>query len=120
MVHRPYHDYTTSALRELTDLTSSQAQLEDQRGDLAKRADSDVDDLRELEGLVSDLGHQLAATDKELVARQRETRAVAGSAHPAGTWRAAPAPDAQPMGGAGHPQATLPRKEPSSHRSRVH
>ena len=91
MVDRPYHDYATSALRELNrDLTSSQAQLEDQREDLAKRADSDIDDLRQLEGLVSDLGHQLAATDRELAARQRETRAVAGSAHTAVTWRAAP------------------------------
>lgn len=91
MVDRPYHDYATSALRELNrDLTSSQAQLEDQREDLAKRADSDIDDLRQLEALVSDLGHQLAATDKELAARQQETRAVAGRAHPAVTWRVVP------------------------------
>ena len=97
MIDRPYHDYAVSALRELNrDLTSSQAQLEDQREDLAKRADSDIDDLRQLEGLVSDLRHQLAATDKELAARQRETRAVAGSAHPA---RGAPHPSGRTTNG---------------------
>ena len=91
MVDRPYHDYASSALRELNrDLTSSQAQLEDQREDYAKRADSDIDDLRQLEVLANDLRHQLAAIDRELAARHREGPAVNGSGDPGVTWRAAP------------------------------
>jgi len=78
MVDRPYHDYSTSALRELSrDLASSQLQLEDQRTDYVKRRGSDDDDLRQLEVLISTLGHQLAAVDQELVTRDRETAAAA-------------------------------------------
>jgi hypothetical protein len=72
MADRPYHDYATSALRELElDLSSSQAELEDERADYARRADADIDDLRRLDRLISGLGHQLAAIDRELLGRRR-------------------------------------------------
>jgi hypothetical protein len=72
MADRPYHDYATSALRELElDLSSSQAELEDERADYATRADADIDDLRRLDRLIGGLGHQLAAIDRELLARRR-------------------------------------------------
>jgi hypothetical protein len=71
MVDRPYHDYATSALRELIrDLTSSRAQLKDERADYARRADANVDDLGQLEVLIAELDLQLALIDRELVARR--------------------------------------------------
>lgn len=73
MADRSYHDYATSALRELElDLASSQGELQDERADYARRADADIDDLRRLDGLIGDLGQQLAAIDRELLARRRE------------------------------------------------
>jgi len=87
MVDRPYHDYSTSALCELsTDLASSQAQLEDQRADYVKRVGSYNDSLRQLDALISNLGYNLAAIDQELVIRHRERRAAA-SAHRGVTQR---------------------------------
>jgi hypothetical protein len=80
MVDRPYHDYSTSALRELSmDLVSSQVQLEDQRADYGKLADSDGDNLRQLDVLIKNLGHQLVAVDHELVTRDQETPATNAS-----------------------------------------
>lgn len=82
MVDRPYHHYSTSALRELTvDIASSQVQLEDQRADYVKRAGSDDDDLRRLDVLIKDLGDQFAAVDHELVTRKRERQAANASGH---------------------------------------
>ena len=84
MVNRPYHDYSTSALRELAvDLAASQAQIEDQRADYLKRAGSDDDDIRQLDVLIEDLDDRLAAVDRELVTRDR-VRAAANSSgdHP--------------------------------------
>jgi hypothetical protein len=82
MVHRPYHDYSAAALRDLSrDLASSQAQLEDQRADWVKRAGPENEDLRELDVLVSDLGNHLAAVDQELATRRRERAASAVSGH---------------------------------------
>lgn len=80
MVVRPYHDYSTSALRELSrDLASSQVQVKDQRADYLRRGGSHDDDLRELDALIGDLGDQLAAVDRELGSRQRDrTTATAG------------------------------------------
>ena len=87
MVDRPYHDYSTSALRELSrDLASSQEQLEDQRADFGKRSGSDDDDLRQLDVLIDKLGHQLAAVDQELATRSREA-AVAAAHGPRGVNR---------------------------------
>ena len=81
MVARPYHDYSTNALRELSsDLTACQVQLQDQRADCVERPDSKDDDLRQLEVLINNLGDQLAAVDRELVVRHRET-AVAAQRH---------------------------------------
>ena len=78
----PYHDYSTSALRELTmDLESSQVQLADQRADYGKRAGPDDDDLCQLDVLIKNLGHQLAAVDHELVTRDRERAAANASGH---------------------------------------
>lgn len=97
MVNRPYHDYSTSALRELSrDLASSQAQLEDQRADCLKRAGSDHDDLRQFDALINDFGHQLAAIDQEFVTRQRERAVVAASGHRGVTWRAGRSPRSDP------------------------
>jgi hypothetical protein len=77
MVYRPYHGYSTSALRELSrDLSSSQAQLEDQRADYVQRGGSDRDDLRQFDVLISNLGDQVAAIDQEFVTRRRERAAV--------------------------------------------
>jgi len=88
MVDRPYHDYSTSALRELSrDLVSSQVQLEDQRTDHVKLPGSDDDDLRQLEVLIDNLGHQLAAMDQELVRRDRETALAAAGGHRSVTRR---------------------------------
>lgn len=82
MVDRPYHDYSTSALRELSmDLVCSQVQLEDQRADYGKLAGSDDHDLRQLDVLIKNLGHQLVAVDHELVTRDRETAAANASGH---------------------------------------
>lgn len=82
MVDRPYHDYSTSALRELSmDLVCSQVQLEDQRADYGKLAGSDDDDLRQLDVLIKNLGHQLVAVDHELVTRDRETAGANASGH---------------------------------------
>ena len=97
MVDRPYHDYATSALRELNrDLTCSQAQLEDQREDYAKRADSDVDELRQLEVLVGDLGQQLAAIDKELSGRLTPKPHCRAKGLPRHGSRTAPAASVKP------------------------
>jgi hypothetical protein len=80
MVNRPYHDYATSALRELSiDLAASQAQLQDQRADCVGRAGSGADDVRQLDFLINDLGYQLATLDQELVTRRRERTAAAAS-----------------------------------------
>ena len=82
MVDRPYHDYATNALRELSrDLVSSQIQLEDQRADYVMPGGSDADDLRQLDALVNQLVNQLAAVDRELVTRRRETVAAAPGRH---------------------------------------
>ena len=87
MVDRPYHDYATSALRELSrDLASSQAQLDDQRADYVEPAGSDHDDLRELDALINDLGHELAAVDRELATRHRERTTAIASTRRGGTW----------------------------------
>jgi hypothetical protein len=84
MVERPYHDYATSALCELrADLASSQAQLEDQRADYARRSGSHDDDLRELRFLLEDLGHHLAAVDRELARRDRASGAASRQRDPA-------------------------------------
>jgi hypothetical protein len=80
MADRPYHDYSTSALRELTmDLLASQVELEDQRADYVKRAGLDDDDLRQVDGLIEDLGHQLAAVHHELATRERDRPAANAS-----------------------------------------
>lgn len=77
MVDRPYHDYSTSALRELgRDLASSQAQLDDQRADYMEVAGSDHDELRHLDILIDELARKLAAIDRELDTRHRERTAV--------------------------------------------
>ena len=82
MVVRPYHDYSISALRELSgDLTASRVQLQDQRADYVKRPGSEDDDLRQLEALINSLGDQLAAVDQELVVRHQDTTAAAARGH---------------------------------------
>ena len=82
MVHRPYHHYATSTLRELSrDLAASHAQLEDQRADYAKPPGSDDDDSRQFDVLITDLGNQIAAIDQELVTRQQETTAGSSRGH---------------------------------------
>lgn len=89
MVDRPYHDYATSALRELIrDLTSSRAQLGDERADYSQRADADTDDLRQLEVLIADLDVQLALIDRELVARRLPRPAGTEAGRSGVTWRA--------------------------------
>jgi len=76
MVNRPYHDYSTTTLRELSrDLAASQAQLEDQRADCLERVGADGDDLRQVEVLITNLGRQLAIVDQELATRERERAA---------------------------------------------
>jgi hypothetical protein len=88
MVHRPFHGYSTSALRELSrDLGSSQAQLEDQRADYVKRAGSDYDDLRELDALITSLSNQILAVDQEVVSRRRERAAIPPSGYRGVTQR---------------------------------
>jgi hypothetical protein len=90
MVDRPYHDYSTSALRELgRDLASSQAQLNDQRADYIEVAGSDHDELRRLDVLIDELGRKLAAIDRELDTRHRERTAVPASARRGVTRHAA-------------------------------
>ena len=87
MVHRPYHHYATSTLRELSrDLAASHAQLEDQRADYAKPPGSDDDDSRQFDVLINNLGDQIAAIDQELVTRQRETTAFPSSRHRGEAW----------------------------------
>lgn len=89
MVDRRYHDYATSALRELMrDLTSSRTQLEDERADYAKRADVELEDLHRLDVLVRDLDAELAAIDKELVVRRRDRPTVTETARPGVMWHA--------------------------------
>jgi len=93
MVDRPYHDYSTSALRELSiDLASSQVLLEDQRADCVKGTCCVDDDLREFDVLINDLGDQLAAVSQELVTRHREREAAGVSAHRGVTTRSARVP----------------------------
>jgi hypothetical protein len=104
MVDRPYHDYATSALRELSrDLASSQAQLDDQRADYIELSGSDHDDLRQLDALIEDLGHELAAVDRELATRHRERTAAGASTRRAVTW------------GAGSARRRVTRREPKPH-----
>jgi hypothetical protein len=82
MVHRPYHHYSTSALRELRrDLAASHAQLEDQRADFVERAGLDAGDSRQFDVLINSLGDQIAAIDQELVTRERETTVVPSRGH---------------------------------------
>jgi len=101
MVDRPYHDYATSTLRELSrDLASSQAQLDDQRADYIELSGSDHDDLRQLDALIEDLGHELAAVDRELATRHR---AAGASTRRAVAW------------GAGNARRRVTRREPKPH-----
>jgi hypothetical protein len=73
MVVGPYHDYSTSALRDLRgDFASSRGQLEDQRSDYLIQGAFHGDQLRDLDVLIEDLVHQLAAIDQELLTRERE------------------------------------------------
>ena len=82
MVHKPYHHYATSTLRELSrDLAASRAQLEEQRADDLKRAGSDAGDSRQVDILINNLGDQIAAIDQELVTRERERTAVSLGGH---------------------------------------
>ena len=82
MVDRPYHEYSTNALREMSrDLASSQLQLEDQRADYVKPGGSDDDDLRQFDTLINTLGDQLAAVEQELATRHRETTAAVAGRH---------------------------------------
>jgi hypothetical protein len=98
MVDRPYHDYSTSTLRELgRDLASSQAQLDDQRADYIEVAGSDHDELDQLDVLIDELGRKLAAIDRELDTRHRERTAVTegmrrgATRHAASAWTHMPA-----------------------------
>ena len=78
----PYHDFSTSALRELRgDFASSRDQLEDQRFDYVIRGGPHDDRLRDLDVLIDDLDHQLTAVDQELLTRQRDRSPVAASGH---------------------------------------
>lgn len=80
MVIRPYHDYSITALRELRiDLGSSQAQLRDQRSDYVTRGGSRDGGLHELDVLIENLGHQLAAVDQEIITRQRDGSTAVGN-----------------------------------------
>jgi hypothetical protein len=86
MVDRPYHDYSTVTLRELSrDLAASQAQLEDQRADCLERVGADGGDLRQVDVLINNLGRQLAIVDQELATRERERAAAAAGGHRAVT-----------------------------------
>jgi len=82
MVYRPYHSYSTSALRELSkDLSSSQAQLGDQRADYVMQAGLDQDDLHRFDVLVNRLGDQIAAIDQESITRQQGSTTIPPTGH---------------------------------------
>lgn len=105
MVDRPYHDYSTNALRELSrDLALSQIQLEDQRADYVKPGGSDNDDLRQFDALINKLGDQLAAVDQELVTRDRETTAAAAGGHRGQTRHPSHVPTHSPQVMGGNPK----------------